>query len=169
MPILATMGIKALYYHKWLDTETERNAVPEQGMIPVDVYQETCSFVDRDADTTTHKSETSSKKITIYDKDGADLAFSIMDPSKQERADFEGGTYDQAEKSYTTPETVEQIQMAFVVVPDAGDTLLIPCADVSGKKNTTYSKKGITLLEVTATPSMAVKYVEEYTVNAKMP
>ena len=99
-------------------------------------------------------------------KEGSDLVFSIMDPSKQERQDFEGGNYDAAKKSYKEPETAQQIEMAVVIVPDAGDTLLIPCASVSAKKNTTYSKKGITLLDVTANPTLAVEYVEEYTVNA---
>lgn len=166
MPVLATMGIKALYYHKWTASETNRTSVPTTGMIPVDVYQDTCSFVDKDATLTEHKSETSSKKIVMKTKEGSDLVFSIMDPSKQERADFEGGTYDVQAKTYTEPDTAEQIEMAFVIVPDAGDTLLIPCASVSAKKNTTYSKKGITLLDVTANPTLAVTYAEEYTVNA---
>lgn len=166
MPILATMGIKALYYKVWGKDEKDRSKVPDKGMVAVDVYQDTCSFVDKDPTITTHKSETSSKRITMKDTDGADLAFSIMDPSKKERADFEGGTYDETKKSYKTPESAEQIEMAFVIVPDAGDTLLIPCAAVSAKKNTTYSKKGITLLDVTANPTTAVEYVEEYTVNS---
>ena len=166
MPVLATMGIKALYYKVWGANDTDRTKVPTTGMTPVDVYQDTCSFVDKDATITEHKSETSSKKIVMKTKEGSDLVFSIMDPSKQERADFEGGNYDATKKSYKEPETAQQIEMAFVIVPDAGDTLLIPCASVSAKKNTTYSKKGITLLDVKANPTLAVEYVEEYTVNA---
>lgn len=166
MPVLATMGIKALYYKVWGANDTDRSQVPTTGMTPVDVYQDTCSFVDKDATITEHKSETSSKKIVMKTKEGSDLVFSIMDPSKQERADFEGGTYDAQAKTYTEPETAEQIEMAYVIVPDAGDTLLIPCASVSAKKNTTYSKKGITLLDVKANPTLAVKYAENYTVNA---
>lgn len=166
MPILATMGIKALYYKVWGDNETNRTSVPTTGMTAVDVYQDTCSFVDKDATITEHRSETSAKKIVMKTKEGSDLAFSIMDPSKQERADFEGGTYNSQAKKYTEPDTAKQIEMALVVVPDAGDTLLIPCAAISAKKNTTYSKKGITLLEVTATPVVAVEYAEVYTVNS---
>ena len=166
MAILATMGIKALYYKVWADSDTNRSSVPTTGMVAVDVYQETCSFVGQDPTVTTHKSETSAKKIVMTEDNGKELAFSIMDPSKQERADFEGGTYDSMNHKYTDPSTSKQIEMALVIVPDAGDTLLIPCASVSAKINTTYSKKGITLLEVKATPTTNVEYVESYTVNA---
>lgn len=166
MPILATMGIKALYYKVWGASDTNRSSVPTTGMVAVDVYQDTCSFVDKDPTVTEHKSETSAKKIVMKTKEGNTLAFSIMDPSKQERADFEGGTYNSTAKTYTEPATAQQIEMALVVVPDAGDTLLIPCAAISAKKNTTYSKKGITLLDVEATPVLAVTYAEEYTVNS---
>ena len=55
--------------------------MPESGWKPVDVYQDTCTFVDKDATITTHKSETSSKKIIQKSKEGSDLVFSIMDPS----------------------------------------------------------------------------------------
>ena len=160
------MGIKALYYKVWADSEIDRTSVPTSGMTAVDVYQETCNFVGQDPTLTTHKSETSAKKIIVKEDNGKELAFSIMDPSKQERADFEGGTYDSAKKTYTDPETAKQIEMALVIVPDAGDTLLIPCAAVSAKINTTYSKKGITLLEVKANPTTTVQYVEAYKVNA---
>ena len=166
MPVVSTMGLKKIYI---CEAGTTPDTFPTYGnnwKDLGDVYQDTCSFVDKDATITEHKSETSSKKIVMKTKEGSDLVFSIMDPSKQERADFEGGTYDAQAKTYTEPETAEQIEMAFVIVPDAGDTLLIPCASVSAKKNTTYSKKGITLLDVTANPTLAVKYAENYTVNA---
>lgn len=75
MPVLATMGIKALYYKKWGANDTDRSKVPTTGMTPVDVYQDTCSFVDKDATLTEHKSETSSKKIVMKTKEGSDLVF----------------------------------------------------------------------------------------------
>jgi hypothetical protein len=80
MPILATMGIKALYFAA---LNTDPTKMPTTGYKAVDVYQDTCSFVDKDPTITTHKSETSSKKIIQKTKEGSELKFSIMDPSME--------------------------------------------------------------------------------------
>lgn len=169
MPILATMGIKALYYKRLTEAEIKAGTMPTSGFSAVDVYQDTGNFTQADGNSTTHKSETSSKKITLGTKGDKSLVFSIMDPSKQERADFEGGTYtpesgtgdSKVYASYEEPEGDVPIKMAFIVLPDEGDALHIVRANVIGKINTTYSKTGITLLEVTATPEVKVKYTED--------
>ena len=93
-----------------------------------------------------------------------------MDPSKQERADFEGGIYTPAGSSPVTPATYKEpaaytpIKMAFIILPDDGDALHIPLADTLGKINTTYAKTGISLLDVTADPEVPITYTEDQTI-----
>ena len=80
-----------------------------------------------------------------------------MDPTPAELAAFMGGTAN-ADKGYSESEKAEQVNMAFEVEPVAGLTLHIPAASVSAKINTTYSAKGITLLDVVATTTKAISY-----------
>lgn len=91
-----------------------------------------------------------------------------MDPSMEQRKDFEGGTYAPAGTStpatYEEPETYSPIKMAFIILPDDGDALHIARADVMGKINTTYAKTGITLMDVTADPETKVKYTTDQTI-----
>lgn len=171
MPILATMGIKALYYKKLTASEIAAGTMPSSGFTAVDVYQDTATFTEGDGNSTTHKSETSSKKIIIKSKGDKQLVFSIMDPSKQIRADFEGGTYTPATTgqnaspaTYEEPENYSPIKMAFIILPDDGDALHIVRADVVAKINTTYSKTGISLLEVVADPETKIKYTEDQSI-----
>lgn len=172
--VLATVGIKALYYKKLSADEIaaarSTGAMPTGGFQPVDVYQDTATFKEGDGSSTTHKSETSTKKIVIKTKGDKQLVFSIMDPSKQERADFEGGIYTPAGSSPVTPATYKEpaaytpIKMAFIILPDDGDALHIPLADTLGKINTTYAKTGISLLDVTADPEVPITYTEDQTI-----
>ena len=62
---------------------------------------------------------------------------------------------------FTESEDAEQINMSFEITPVAGLKLKIPSASVSAKINSTFSAKGITLLEVTATTTSAITYGEE--------
>jgi len=167
MSTQATVGIKALYYKVLTAQEIAAGTMPSSGFQPVDVYQDTATFKESDGSVTTHKSETSSKKIVVRTRGDKQLAFSIMDPSMSERAAFCGGTYTPAGTSpataatYEDPETYAPIKMAIIVLPDEGDALHIIRADVVGKINTTYAKTGITLLEVTADPETKIKYTTD--------
>jgi len=160
MAILATMGVKKVEYADVNSTDPTKMPEASATWTAVDVYQDTCTFVDKDPTTTTHKSETSSKKITLKTKEGSDLTLSIMDPSMQQLADLEGGTYDKTAKTYTEPETAVVVEKAWRVTPQAGLVLNIPCASVTAKKNTTYSATGITLLDLVVNPTCAVSYEE---------
>ena len=177
--VLATVGIKALYYKKLDASEIAAartsGAMPTSGFSAVDVYQDSATFKEGDGSSTSHKSETSTKKIVIKTKGDKQLVFSIMDPSKQERADFEGGVYTPAHEStggsdpatpatYKEPAAYSPIKMAFIILPDDGDALHIPLADVLGKINTTYAKTGISLLDVTADPEVPITYTEDQTI-----
>ncbi len=163
MPVLSTMGIKALYYAP-INT-ADPKLMPADGFKKADVYQDTCSFVDKDPTVTVHKSETSSKKIVQKTKEGSELILSIMDPSMDEMVAFEGGvaTGTAGARTYKEPATSKNIELAFKILPEAGLALNIPCAAVVAKKNTTYSSKGITLLDLTIEPIYEVEYSEDVT------
>lgn len=162
MPILSTMGIKALYHAPV--NSADPTVMPATGWEKADVYMDTCTFVDKDPTSTVHKSETSSKKIIQKTREGSELKFSIMDPSLDERVAFEGGTITTGEKrTYKEPGKAKNIERAFKILPEAGLALNIPCASVDAKKNTTYSSKGISLLDITAEPTYEVEYSEDVT------
>lgn len=150
--INATMGVKSIKY------AAITNGTPGTLTEVSDVYQDSASFVTKDPTVTEHKSETSSKRIVMTTKEGHDLVFSIMDPTPEELAAFMGGTGNNQQGTYEESETADQIEMKFEVEPVAGKKLTIPSAYVSAKINTTYSAKGITLLDVTATTSAAISY-----------
>lgn len=165
MPILSTMGIKAFYYAPI--NATDPRVMPTTGYKKVDVYQDTCTFVDRDPTITVHKSETSAKKIIQKTKEGSELTLSIMDPSIDELVAFEGGTKittgtaPNEVNSYKEPATAKDIALAIKILPEAGLALNISYATVSAKKNTTYSSKGITLLDLVIEPNYEVVYSED--------
>jgi len=152
--INATMGVKSIKYAKIT------NGTPGTLTAVSDVYQDSATFVTKDPTVTEHKSETSNKRIVMTTKEGHDLVFSIMDPTVEELAAFLGGQANAQAKTYTESDTAEQIQMKFEVVPVAGLKLTIPSSFVSAKINTTYSAKGITLLEITATTDSAISYAQ---------
>ena len=167
MPVLSTMGIKALYYAPV--NAVDPTLMPTTGWKQVDVYQDTCTFADKDPTITTHKSETSSKKITQKSKEGNELKFSVMDPSIDELMSFEGGSKTisgtlPVVTTYKEPIQDQNIELAFKILPQAGLALNISCASVASKKNTTYSSKGITLLELTVDPQYPVEYSDDITV-----
>lgn len=163
MPILATMGIKAFYYAPVNNVDPK--VMPTSGWKKVDVYQDTCTFVDRDPTITVHKSETSAKKIIMKTKEGSELTLSIMDPSMNELVAFEGGTVTgtTGNKVYTEPATAKNIELAIKILPQAGLALNISYATISAKKNTTYSSKGITLLDLVIEPNYEISYSEDVT------
>lgn len=150
--INATMGVKSIKY------AVITNGTPGTLTAVSDVYQDSATFVTKDPTVTEHKSETSTKRIVMTTKEGHDLVFSIMDPTVTELAAFLGGQANAQANTYTESETAEQIHMKFEVEPVAGLKLTIPTASVSAKINTTYSAKGITLLEITATTTSAISY-----------
>lgn len=152
MPTInATMGVKSIKYA----------VIPASGETPAvtavsDVYQDSATFVTKDPTVTEHKSETSAKRIVLTTKEGHELKFSIMDPTPAEMAAFMGGTA--GTNTYTESNEAEQINMKFEIEPVSGLKLTIPSSSVSAKINTTYSAKGITLLDVTANSTSAISY-----------
>lgn len=146
--INTTVGIKSIKY-KAVGASGTYTAVS-------DVYQDSCTFVEKDPTITEHKSETSAKRIVIKRKEGFELKFSIMDPTPDEIAAFCGGSV--ASGKWTESDSSEQISKAIEVEPQEGLILEIPNASIAAKINTTFSSTGITLLEVTATPQAAISF-----------
>lgn len=156
--INATMGVKTLKYGTPNAASTaEAPQMPTGELKAVDVYQDTCTFVEKDPTVTEHKSETSSKKIIMSTKEGYDLAFSIMDPSDDDIAAFKGFSKDSS-GNLTDSSVAEQVELAFEITPVEGKVLKISRGAVSAKINTTYSAKGITLLDVTVNPIEKIMY-----------
>lgn len=142
MTINATMGVKSIKYGAYTN-----NTAPSS-LTPVgDVYQDSASFVSNDSTTTEHRSETTSKRIVMATKEGHKLTFSIMDPTDAEMQAFLGSDYSGG-----------AIEMKFEVEPVVGRKLTISSASVVAKINTTYSAKGITLLDVEANTTGSISY-----------
>lgn len=156
MKINATMGVEQIQFAT-LDANGNAGTLTKIE----DVYQDSATFVTKDPTVTEHKSETSNKRIVMATKEGHELAFSIMDPTVEEMKAFLGGTANKTAETFTESETAEQIQMKFVVTPVSGLVLTIPSSVVQAKINTTYSAKGITLLDVVATTTSAISYAKK--------
>lgn len=144
MTINATLGVKSIKYA----------VIPATGQTPAvasvgDVYQDTANFVTNDPTVTEHISETSSKKIVMSTKNGHKLTFSIMDPTDTIMKAFLGDDYSGGAK-----------EMKFEVEPEKGKILTIDSASTRAKINTTYSAKGITLLDVEADTTGAIHYAD---------
>ena len=93
MPILSTMGLKKIYVAEALKDGT----MPGNGEAWLDlgdVYQETCTLKDSDPETTVHKSETSSKKITMVSETDTTVELSLMGPDLELMARYFGGEID---------------------------------------------------------------------------
>lgn len=146
MTINATMGIKSIKYGAYAANGTAPQSLTEVS----DVYQDSASFVTNDATTTEHKSETTAKRIVMATKEGHKLTFSIMDPTQAEMQAFMGSDLSGG-----------SIEMKFEVTPVVGKKLTITSAMVTAKINTTYSAKGITLLDVEANTTGTISYADQ--------
>lgn len=78
MPILATMGLKKIFIAPAM-TDGSMPANGNQWLDLGDVYQDTCSLKDDDPEITEHKSETSSKRITLVGETPTNVELSLMD------------------------------------------------------------------------------------------
>ena len=79
MPILATMGLKKIYIAPAM-TDGSMPAKGNQWLDLGDVYQDTCNLKDDSPEITEHKSETSSKVITLVGETPTNVELSLMDP-----------------------------------------------------------------------------------------
>ncbi len=160
MPIESTMGLKKIYVAPALADGT----MPENGESWLDlgdVYQDTCTLTDDDPEVTEHKSETSSKKITLTGETVTNVALSLMDPNLEQLARYFGGeiTGTQGKRKWVRPRKLPYKEWAIWQMPEEG--LFVGCANarIIPKFEITYSAKGICLVPMT------IKYQSELMVD----
>ena len=150
MPVLSTMGLKKIYV-------TDAGA---DGTMPAkgsdwkdlgDVYQDTCQLTDSDPETTVHKSETSSKKITQVGETETTVALSLMDPDLELLARSFGGTIEgeTPNRKWVRPKKLPYKEFAIWQQPEEGLFIGCPNVRIIPKFEITYSSKGICLVPLT--------------------
>jgi len=152
MPIQSTMGLKKIYVAEALSD----GSMPANGSSWLDlgdVYQDTCTLTDSDPETTEHKSETSSKRITLVGEYDTTVELSLMDPDLEQLARYFGGTISGTEGSrkWVRPKKLPYKEWAIWQKPEEG--LFVGCANarIIPKFEITYSAKGICLVPMTIT------------------
>lgn len=151
MPILATMGLKKIY----IAPAKDDGSMPAKGnewLDLGDVYQDTCSLKDDSPEITEHKSETSSKVITLVGETPTAIELSLMDPDLAQLARYFGGTPSGTEpgkRSWIRPKKTEYKEWAIWIEPEEG--FFVGCANVRiiPTFEITYSSKGICLVPMT--------------------
>lgn len=163
MPILATMGLKKIFIAPAM-TDGSMPANGNQWLDLGDVYQDTCSLKDDDPEITEHKSETSSKKITLVGETPTSMELSLMDPDLTLLARYFGGTItgEEGHRVWIRPRKLEYKEWALWNQPEEG--LFVGCASIRiiPKFEITYSSKGICLVPMT------IKFQSELIANEEM-
>lgn len=150
MPINATMGLKKIF----VAPAEDDGSMPANGSSWLDlgdVYQETCSLTDDDIETTTHKSETSSKEIVLAGEYVTGIELSLMDPNLEQLARYFGGTVSGSSGSQTWTRPVKPPYKEWAIWVQPEDGLFVGCANVRiiPKFEITYNSKGICLCPMT--------------------
>lgn len=152
MPILSTMGLKKIYV-----TPAKKDGdMPENGVAWLDlgdVYQETCTLKDSDPETTVHKSETSSKKITMVGETDTTVELSLMDPDLELMARYFGGEIDKSgglgKYKWVRPKKLPYKEWALWIKPEEGLFVGCPVVRIIPKFEIAYNSKGICLVPMT--------------------
>lgn len=144
------MGLKKIYVAEALangDMPANGTAWKDLG----DVYQDTCTLTDDDPEVTEHKSETSSKKITLVGETVTTVELSLMDPDLELLARYFGGTITgtTGKRKWIRPRKLPYKEWAIYLEPEEG--FFVGCANVRiiPKFEITYSSKGICLVPMT--------------------
>ena len=150
MPVLSTMGLKKIYV---ADAEAD-GTMPAKGSEWKDlgdVYQDTCQLTDSDPETTVHKSETSSKKITQVGETETTLALSLMDPDLDLLARYFGGAVEgeTPNRKWVRPKKLPYKEFAIWQQPEEGLFIGCPNVRIIPKFEITYSSTGICLVPLT--------------------
>lgn len=163
MPILATMGLKKIY----IAPAEESGEMPAKGAAWLDlgdVYQDTCTLKDSDAEITEHKSETSKKRIVLTGETDTTVELSLMDPDLDLMERYFGGEIEgeKPNRKWKKPKKLPYKEWAIWQQPEEG--LFIGCANarIIPKFEITYSSKGICLVPMT------IKYQSELEVDEAM-
>lgn len=150
MPILSTMGLKKIYVAEAMTD----GSMPKNGASWLDlgdVYQETCTLKDSDHETTVHKSETSSKKITMVGETDTTVELSLMDPDLELLSRYFGGdvTGETGKRKWVRPKKLPYKEWALWIKPEEGLFVGCPTTRIIPKFEITYNSKGICLVPMT--------------------
>lgn len=150
MPILSTMGLKKIYVAEAMtDGSMQKNGASWLDL--GDVYQETCTLKDSDPETTVHKSETSSKKITMVGETDTTVELSLMDPDLELLSRYFGGdvTGETGKRKWVRPKKLPYKEWALWIKPEEGLFVGCPTTRIIPKFEITYNSKGICLVPMT--------------------
>ncbi|MDH6308040.1 hypothetical protein M2451_002559 [Dysgonomonas sp. PFB1-18] len=162
MPVLSTMGLKKI----WITPSTGSETMPANGAAWTDlgdVYKDTCTLKDSDGTETKHESETSSKKIVMYEPGETSVELTLMDPDLELLVKYFGGEIQGTGKKRTwkRPRVLPYSEWAVWQQPEEGFLVGCPNARIIPKFEITYSAKGICLVPMTIKYQAETHFNEE--------
>lgn len=143
-----TLGLSAILGKKG---EPARGDFNETGYTRYGLtYQDTAKMTQEDGEETEFYSEENDDPEEIITKAGkTTFAFSIMNPDLACLKRLFGGEI--AADIYAYPDATADVEESLIIVPRKGLKFQVPRAKIKAKFNGEFSKKGLLLLEVTAT------------------
>lgn len=123
----------------------------ETGYTPYGLtYQDTAKMTMEDGEETEFYSEENDDPEEIITKAGKTIFnFSVMNPDLDTLKRFFGGEI--TADIYAYPDVTADIEESLIIIPRKGLKFQVPRAKIKAKLNGEFSKKGLLLLEVTAT------------------
>lgn len=113
-------------------------------------YQDTAKMTQEDGEETEFYAEEEDDPIEIIEKAGKiSFAFSIMNPDLTTLKRLFGGEI--ASDIWAFPDATASVEESLIILPRKGLKFQVPRAKIKAKFNGEFSKKGLLLLEVTAT------------------
>lgn len=113
-------------------------------------YEDTAKMSQEDGETTEFYAEEEDDPIEEITKAGKiTFSWSIMNPEPTVLQRVMGGTA--ASNVWSAPGTAESVEESLIIKPRKGLCFLIPRARINAKLNGEFSKKGLMLVEMTAT------------------
>lgn len=131
--------------------EPARGDFQETGYSPYGLtYQDTAKMTMEDGEETEFYSEENDDPEEIISKAGKTIfSFSVMNPDLDTLKRLFGGEV--ASDIYAYPDVTADIEESLIIVPRKGLKFQVPRAKIKAKLTGEFSKKGLLLLEVTAT------------------
>lgn len=113
-------------------------------------YQDTAKMSQEDGEETEFYAEEIDDPVEVMSKEGkTTFAFSIMNPDLTVLKRLFGG--DVASNVWAYPDASAQVEESLIILPRKGLKFSVPRAKIKAKFNGEFSKKGLLLVEVTAT------------------
>ena len=131
--------------------EPARGDFPVPGYTPYGLtYQDTAKMSQEDGEETEFYAEEIDDPVEVMSKQGKTIFnFSIMNPDLTTLKRLFGGEV--ASNVWAYPDASTQIEESLIILPRKGLKFSVPRAKIKAKLNGEFSKKGLLLVEVTAT------------------